>query len=633
MELLGLPLAQLATVFAVAGAALVALYLLKLRRRRVPVPFTKLWDRVLAPRPASSLFETLRRVASLLIQLLVLALLVLALGDPRRAGASAAGRTLVVLVDGSASMKATDVPGSRARAARDAARKLVREMGPADQMLLAQMDAQVTPLAPLTDDPAALEQALSQYAPRDTGADLAGALRFGLDVLRGAAHPELIVVGDGAYDPPRDSMGPVQMGAVPLRFVGVGRSGRNVGITAFAVRRYPLDKSRYEVLLELRSWSPRAERLELTLSADGAPIDVTRIAIEPGATVQRVLADRTGANASLEARIAFEDGTRDDLPADDRAYATLPERRRARVLTVTEGNRYLEAALLLDDYLDVTDVTPAAAAARLRAERFDVVVFDKVTAPVPPGTRAIWLRPEGPDAPLAHEPGYASAPAGTALRFDRVERTHPIVRFASDLEEAHVGRIVRYRPAPGDHVVAAGAAGPMLIAGERRGDRFVLFAFDVRESDVPLLVSWPVLLINAIDWFTGEDAAYLSSFRTGAPWRVPVPAGVERATVETPSGQRFTAPVYEGRAVFLGAEAGLHRVHAGEDHRLIAGNLSDPRESDCAPVATLDVNGTRATAPRAGRAGVRRELWRYLLLAAMLILTVEWYTWHRRVTV
>jgi hypothetical protein len=74
-------------------------------------------------------------------------------------------------------------------------------------------------------------------------------------------------------------------------------------------------------------------------------------------------------------------------------------------------------------------------------------------------------------------------------------------------------------------------------------------------------------------------------------------------------------------------------VHAGEDHRLIAGNLSDPRESDCAPVATLDVNGTRATAPRAGRAGVRRELWRYLLLAAMLILTVEWYTWHRRVTV
>ena len=38
---------------------------------------------------------------------IALALLVLALGDPRRAGASAAGRSLVVLVDGSASMKGT----------------------------------------------------------------------------------------------------------------------------------------------------------------------------------------------------------------------------------------------------------------------------------------------------------------------------------------------------------------------------------------------------------------------------------------------------------------------------------------------------------------------------------------------
>ncbi len=633
MDLLGLPLQQLAMVFGAAGVAVVALYLLKLRRRRVAVPSTALWIRVLDARPASSLFEKLKRLLSLLLQLLILAMLVFALGDPRVKGAARAGRSLVVLLDGSASMKATDVPGTRARAAREAVRRLVREMGPADQMLLAQMDSEVTTLSPMTDDAAALEAALTDYAPHDTGADLARGLRFGLDALRGAANPELVVVGDGAWDAPRDGAGEVRTGDVPLRFVGVGRRGRNVAITAFAVRRYPLDKSRYEVLLEARSFSDRPERVELTLLADGAPVDVSHFSLDAGATVQRVLPDRAGANASLEARIAFEDGTADDLPADDRAWATLPERRRARVLSVTEGNRYLEAALLLDEYLDVTDTTPARAAELLQPGRFDVVIFDKVTAPVPPGTSAVWLRPEGPDAPLAAEPGFAMAPPGSAIRVDQVLRTHPLVRFASDLQEAHIGRIVRYRAGAGDRAVVSSSVGPLLIAGERHGDRFALFTFDVRESDVPLLVSWPVMLINAVDWFAGEDPAYLSSFTTGTSWRVPVPAGVDRATVESPSGRRFTAPVFEGRAVFSGTEAGLYRVHAGDAHRLVAGNLSDPRESACAPRATLDVNGTRATAPRPGRAGTRRELWLYALAAALILLSIEWVTWHRRVTV
>jgi hypothetical protein len=31
--------------------------------------------------------------------------------------------------------------------------------------------------------------------------------------------------------------------------------------------------------------------------------------------------------------------------------------------------------------------------------------------------------------------------------------------------------------------------------------------------------------------------------------------------------------------------------------------------------------------------GVRRELWVYLLAGALLILLVEWWTYHRRITV
>ena len=95
----------------------------------------------------------------------------------------------------------------------------------------------------------------------------------------------------------------------------------------------------------------------------------------------------------------------------------------------------------------------------------------------------------------------------------------------------------------------------------------------------------------------------------------------------------FTAPVLEGRAVFLGTHEGFYRVHAGGTDVLVAGNLFDPMESQCAPRATLDVGDHRATLPRPGHPGARRELWIDLLMLVLGILALEWTTWHRRVTV
>ena len=105
MTLLGLATQQLGLIFAVAGIGLTTLYLLKQQRRRVDVPFIRLWQQVLQRSEATSWWRRLLRLLSLLIQLVVLALLVLSLGDPRL-GRSQRGRTLVLLIDASASMQA-----------------------------------------------------------------------------------------------------------------------------------------------------------------------------------------------------------------------------------------------------------------------------------------------------------------------------------------------------------------------------------------------------------------------------------------------------------------------------------------------------------------------------------------------
>ena len=60
MGLAGLPLGTLLGIFGAAGALVVVFYILKLRRRAVPVPFSRMWDSVLRDKQAVRiLFEDL----------------------------------------------------------------------------------------------------------------------------------------------------------------------------------------------------------------------------------------------------------------------------------------------------------------------------------------------------------------------------------------------------------------------------------------------------------------------------------------------------------------------------------------------------------------------------------------------
>jgi hypothetical protein len=648
----GLPFATVAAIFGVAAAAMVAMYILKMRRRVVAVPFSILWHRILKDKQATSLFSKLKRLLSLLLQLALLALLALALGDPRAAETIVKGRNLVVLVDASASMAATDTPeGTRLDAAKKEVKNLVRGMGGSDRMLVAQMDATVSALGPMSGDTSELERAVDQVRQTDTRADFARALRFAADALHDLDNPEIVVVSDGNVGAAEDSFGAVHLGDMKLSFVPVGTSKKNVAITEFSVRRYPLDKSRYEVMIEVTNTGDVDADVELSLLGDGTLVDLTKLRLRAGERLPRFYPNLSGASRTLEAKIRPLEGSVDDLPADDHAYALLPERRRAKVLVVSAGNTYLEAALLLDEYLDVTMVSPEEYVARFGASQpgFDVVLYDGVTPMQPPKAHALYLDPRGAGVPVKVEreleqPG-----------FDKVERKHPLVRFLA-LEPVNISRGHALKPEPGDRVVGASVEGPILVTGTRAGKKFVVLGFDPRDSDLPLRVAWPLFLLNTINYFTDEDSQYLSSFRTGDVWRVPVGPDARTALLTLPGGAQRAVPVHEGRAVFLGDRAGFYSVTTPQGPATaipdvpaappgaidktkasatteFAANLLDAEESTIGPAAKLVVDGKEAGKVEGFKVGVRREIWIYLLLAAVLITVIEWATYHRRITV
>src|SRR5262249_40619306 len=93
-----------------AGATVLAVgaYIIKMRRRRFEVPFSHLWKRVLEQKDANSLWKQLKRLLSLLLILLILALVLFAALDPTLGAIDRKARSVVILIDASASMRAMD---------------------------------------------------------------------------------------------------------------------------------------------------------------------------------------------------------------------------------------------------------------------------------------------------------------------------------------------------------------------------------------------------------------------------------------------------------------------------------------------------------------------------------------------
>lgn len=633
MHFTGLPLATLLQIGALAGAIVVVFYILKLKRRPIAVPYSKIWERILRDKEATSLFSQLKRLLSLLLQLVLLTLLLLALGDPRAAANLIEGRNIVVLIDASASMQATDVAPSRLEHSKERIRSMVRGLSGSDRMLIAQMDAAVTPLSTMTGEISELEAAVSAVKATDSAADFPRALRFATDTLRGLGSPEIIVVSDGVLGEAEDAMGTVHLGNAKLSYLPVGERSVNAAITAFSVRRYPLDKSRYEVMLEVTNMSEEPMDLELSLFGDGQLIDLTRLRLKPEEKLPRFYPNLSGASRTLEAKLSMADGSQDDLPADNKAFALLPERRRARVQVVTAGNMFLEAALLLDEYLDVTTVNPSKYPA---AGSFDVTIFDNATPNVAPGSGSLlYLNPTGANVPF--EVGKLIESDETyALGFDELDAKHPILRY-TELSDVNITRGHILKSDKDDKVIAKSFKGPLMLQGRRAGVKFVALGFDIRESDLPLRIAWPILLLNTINEFVEEDVGYISSYRTGEVWHVPASSAADTAMLELPGGAKREVPIKDGRAVFHGQMAGFYKLSTGspgsEETHMFAANLSDTRESSIKPLKELSVDGKNAGAVGEFKIGVRREIWGYLLLAVIAITAIEWLTYHRRITV
>jgi N-terminal double-transmembrane domain len=157
------PLALLSAL--IVGPLIVAMYLLKLRREERRVSSTFLWRRMVRDVEANAPWQRLRRNWLLLLQLLILILLAIALARPFFLTTGISGRNLIIILDRSASMAATDVAPSRLEAARRQAQTLVEQLPEGGRATIIAVGGQMEVVAASTTDRRQMNDAIRSITP------------------------------------------------------------------------------------------------------------------------------------------------------------------------------------------------------------------------------------------------------------------------------------------------------------------------------------------------------------------------------------------------------------------------------------------------------------------------------------
>lgn len=601
----------LALAFALLAIPIILLYLLKLQRREQSISSTFLWRQVTLDREANALWQRLRRHLLLFLQLLTLAFFVFALVRPYINAPATFNGMVVVLLDASASMRATDVAPTRFEAAKAEARALINQLGGSDQMVLIQVDGAPRALTGLTNDRAQLAQALDATQPSLNGANWPAAISLAAATAANQPNATTIVISDGAA---ADDIKLIQGRA---RHIAIGQRGDNIAITAMSLRRTLRGLAAFA---RISNVGAQDDRVLVSLRADGALSDARELSVPAGKSVEFVVNGLPATTLAVEARL--DQGQFNALPDDDVAYAVNTANSTRNALLLTNGNRFLEQALVAMPGLRVTRaITPP-----LGTPQFDLYVLDRLTMTLPARSHvlAITANPS-----IAGADVFSTSGVFSDTQFVRVNE-HPILRQVdwrgvNVLDAQRVNAPVWLRP------VVQAQGGPLLFAGETTSEnapeRMVLLPFELRKSDLPLQIAYPLLIANSVDWLAPAQGVNAPpSVRPGEVVALP-----EGAAVTLPSGDALTVDkrgfaqtgalgVYR----FTGASAGVRGAFAV--------NMLNPSESAIAPSGEVAIGSATANAAAPAANGQSpREFWNLMAALALVLLVIEWWIYQRGV--
>jgi hypothetical protein len=614
---------QLLTPIALALSALavpiILLYMLKLRRKQTQVSSTMLWEKILRDKQANTPWQKLKRNLLLFLQLLILAALVFALARPALQTKVVASGAVIVLLDASASMNATDISPSRFEEARKSALALINGLTSDSSMTLILVGQTPQTLIASETDKSLLRSALGKSRPTQGAADWSAAFALAAGASRSNSKSTVVIISDGGL--PESGL-PALPG--DARYISIGESNDNLAISALALRA---SKGKPQLFAEVKNYSDKDRIIIFSLYIGKELFLARQINIPAHGQNSISLDDLPTATAVYKAHISNLDDNAplDSLSLDDTAFAVYQASSARRALLVSKGNLFLEQLLASLPGIQPFRALPAAdGTLQIPNELFDLYIFDGYVPTNLPKSNLLLINP----------PSNSLFDVGETFKdVNNIQvKENTLTRYV-DWKTVHVLQARKIAAPNWMTVLIESDSNPLVFVGEKNGQRVAALSFDLRESDLPLQIAYPILFSNLINYLAPPTAFDSSqSLQAGESLVITPQTDAQQVVVASPSNQLYTlAP---GQNMFSQTnELGFYAVNfiAGDSNRVeyFAVNLFAPSESNIQPRAELHI-GSQAVAPAVSKQIGLLELWKWLAGFALIVLMIEWQVFHRK---
>jgi Ca-activated chloride channel homolog len=573
------------------AGAIVTLYLLRMRRKDIRVPATFLWPQHVEEIRANSLFQKLRFNWLMVLQLLAALLLCTAFARPQFRQQGLLGDTTVIVLDASASMKATDVTPNRFEVAKSMVRSAIEASKPGDQIALIQAGSTPKVIFSLGNDPSKQKLALTDVQATDVEGRMEEALNLASAIVSSQSSARILVISDGCFN----SVDNFSSGKAAVVYQPVGQRQENVGFYALGCAK---TAKGIQVYCGVRNYGLNSATPQIDVLADGKRVYSTRLSLSSQKS--------GGFNCMVPEgtkKVEAKNATLDLLQADNRIATMIETDGQLRVLLVSKGNPFLERALLLDPRVSLDRIDRISET--LDTGKFDLTIFDSVSAQRTQSKGVLEFGGEGKKLgqPTVNEIQNVPLTNGVNFRTFYIESLIALNGSGKTLVDSNLG--------------------PVVV---QKDEKTIQVRFNLLDSDFPLQVGFPIFISNLIDQFAQSDRAASFVANTGSTFSIRSDASI---TLATPSGVSQKLDPINGMISVRNLDTtGNYEIREQNFRQQVDVILKSETESNIAPKRELSL-GQRNVA--ATQTPFRlQDFWKPILMMCIILLSFEWWYFVRK---
>ena len=409
----------------------------------------------------------------------------------------------------------------------------------------------------------------------------------------------------------------VMIGGVPEDFTSVSafQPVPNVGITRLSFAAVPGNTQQRQAFIEIVNGGAEPTVVEIALTQTESRLITRQVELAPYEKLTQIFDATAFESGPVKASVV---STVDRFKADDVAFGYITAKRQVRVGFVSDDVDSKMLTLLdLMPRVVLTSLTNADYQGLESEElQFDILVFDRVSVDRKPVIPSIFFGVNS-----ANWLGASVSSIRSSQLSVEKNTAHPILRNIS-MTDLLIESGVLFAPAVGVEALLTSEDEAILAIAVPGAVKSVLLGFDLDKSNLAFLADFPIFLSNSITWLVDEPPIL-----NATPGTIKLPSDITK--VYRIDGVDVPLWFADGNSYFHTRETGLFTGFSSNGPLRVSVSQLDRRFSDINK-SNLPIFESSENFVAPGLNGYSLS---FLVGALTLILLmVDWYLYHRRVT-